>query len=120
MLTLLSSSIPLEYTFTSVILGILSGSDEVVELDKKNIASLESLHVFAFTSKGELLLAQSEGSFTPEQWEIAHDSAESICCGSATEKDRMQVEGEVQNANLQQWLRDTVQDRIDKDQAWKR
>lgn len=119
MLTLLSSSLPLASTFTSVALVITSSKlDNIVELDSKSLGSAESLHVFAFTSSGQLLLSESEGSFTIEEWEAVHDRAKQTC-SVAAQDDRMHVGGEVLEVNMKQWLRDTVQEQVGKDQAWK-
>jgi hypothetical protein len=41
----------------------------------------ESQHVFAYSGKGEILVAESEGEFAIEEWEEFVEEAEVICRG---------------------------------------
>ena len=43
-------------------------------------ARAQSIHVLAFTSHNELLLCESEGTFSPSEWENVLQVGESICC----------------------------------------
>lgn len=106
MLSLLSAALPLDTTYTSVLLGTDQDSiDKVVIWDQNIARRLTSLHVFAFSSSGGLLLSESEGYFTMDEWEAAHDRAKEICGGATPEE----------GLNLKQ----VVQDKIAKEQSWK-
>ena len=82
----------------------------------------DSLHVFAFTSHDELLLAESEGEFTLPDWERAHAAALKICCEpQARPGDAMLVDDETPRAgpDLRHFLRSTMETKIAADLHWK-
>jgi exosome complex component RRP46 len=62
LLALLSASIPLDTTYTATI----------TKLDT-------SMHVFAFSAEKQLLVAESEGDFKFEDWDVACAEAEEEC-----------------------------------------
>lgn len=120
MLTLLSSSLPLECTFTSIALAVRPDKHGgTAQLNTKSFTNAESIHVFAFTSTAQLLLSESEGTFTMQEWEETYDRAKSICCAQPGQGDRMQVEGERQDTNMKQWLHSAIEGQAQQDQAWK-
>lgn len=61
-----------------------------------------SLHVFAFDGEGRMVLAESEGSFTEEQWRRASSEAERMCGVSSAD------DFAGSNAGLSGWLREVV------------
>jgi exosome complex component RRP46 len=82
-LTLLSASIPLAMTLASVLLALTSngGSKRILRNPTfGEILSADSLHVLAFTSHGDLLVAESEGSFDVVDWEEIYEVGERACC----------------------------------------
>ncbi len=81
-LALLSASTPMRATATSTVVAVLAdgaGSRIVADPSPLEVERCQSLHVFAFTSHDELLLAESEGDFSWQDWEEAHSTAKRIC-----------------------------------------
>ncbi|KAF1982435.1 hypothetical protein K402DRAFT_424543 [Aulographum hederae CBS 113979] len=88
LLTLLSGAIPLRTTYTSTLLAVSPAPSPSEKptihtslITPQCLASATSLHVFTFTPAGDLLLAESEGSFDIETWERVYERAEAVCIG---------------------------------------
>ncbi|KAF2104433.1 hypothetical protein NA57DRAFT_70638 [Rhizodiscina lignyota] len=131
MLALLSASLPLASTYTSVGLALAMPSPvkkkaslsatAIMPIDDKALEQASSIHVFAFTADGDLLVAESEGLFAPEYWEHAYDRALELCIGSkdGRAEGEMVVEGEPEDRNESQWLRSVMQEKAEQEQRWK-
>ncbi|KAK7718248.1 exosome non-catalytic core subunit rrp46 [Botryosphaeria dothidea] len=118
-LALVSASIPLSTTLSSTLLAVSSVNSTILTTPSvKDLASASSVHVFAFTPKGELLVAESEGKFGLDTWDKLHDTAAQICCAAKAEDGNMDVDG-AEGTNLHEVLKDAVKQKIEKDQAWK-
>lgn len=79
-----------------------------------------SIHVFAFSSHGGLLLAESEGEFDLEVWTVCHDKAKIICLGVQDEQtDGDEIMGGVKEDGKHGWIRRTLQAKVARDQRWK-
>jgi exosome complex component RRP46 len=76
-----------------------------------------SIHVLAFTSHAEPLVIESQGSFTPAQWDEVCIQAEKICCGSTADPDAMVDEGD--GGGMMQFVQTVVEEKVDKDMAWR-
>lgn len=85
------------------------------------IREASSVHVLAFSAHHKLLLAESEGSFSIEQWEAVCDKAEDICCGSSIEEaDQMQDIGDSgAGASMKDFVTSTMQEKVALDLHWK-
>ena len=83
----------------------------------------QSIHVFAFAANERLLVSESEGSFTLDAWERAHDRAKEHCVGnvdkSAVGRDNMDVDEVSETRVINHWLRDVMREKSEKDQSWK-
>lgn len=131
MLTLLSASIPLATTYTSTLLALNARASDTkgegaartenVSIQTKATEGASSIHVFAFTAEGKLLLSESEGDFALEEWEQTHDRARELCMGgeAGAVKDKMDIKGEASHQNMNQWLRNAMHKKAEKDQRWK-
>lgn len=118
---MLSASVPLSMTLSATVLAVNSSDEIVREPSIKDTASSTSLHVLAFTSKGHLLLNESEGKFDFDTWEEVYERALVICHGTSTagsDGDVAMTENE-DSQPLEGLVRDTVQDQIHSDYAWK-
>lgn len=85
---------------------------------------IRSTHVFAFSGDRRLLLNESDGKFSYEEWEDAFEMAEEVCCkeedqGGVSLGDSMEVDGAVQSQNLEVWLRGVVKRKVEYEQRWK-
>ncbi|KAL3460797.1 hypothetical protein BJX64DRAFT_175181 [Aspergillus heterothallicus] len=120
-LALLSASVPLSMTLSATVLAVDLSGEIIREPSCANAAAAASLHVLAFTSKGHLLLNESEGTFDFDTWERVYERAQAICHGTSA----LGADGDVamsENADAQPLegvLRDTVEDRIHVEYAWK-
>ncbi|MDI1488499.1 MAG: exosome non-catalytic core subunit rrp46 [Ramalina farinacea] len=121
MLALLTTSIPLVMTVTAALICIDEDGAVLSNPDAKALRLAESVHVSAFSSLGKMTLAQSEGKFSINDWEKVHDSARQICLGPDSARDLgddVSMTSE-QEESLQEKLRNAVESRVSKEQAWK-
>ncbi|KAH7417340.1 hypothetical protein BKA64DRAFT_702115 [Cadophora sp. MPI-SDFR-AT-0126] len=122
-LALLSASIPLSMSLTSTFLALASdGSHRRVIVNPTLLESqaASSVHVMAFTSHGDLVVAESEGDFTLKDWEALHDAAKEICCDDSSTSGDMGDEGMGEkNESLLMFVKSTLEDKIERDLHWK-
>ncbi|CAO2655328.1 Nn.00g103920.m01.CDS01 [Neocucurbitaria sp. VM-36] len=136
LLSLLSASIPLRTTLTSVLIAIPSSASpnslsvpllSPTANELLRAKPIRSVHVFAFSGDQKLLLNESDGKFSYEEWAEACEKAEEICCGEEEEEggvklgegEGMELDGQIQEENLQQWLREVVRKKVEWEQRWK-
>ena len=79
MLALLSTSIPLSMTLTSTLIAVDFLGQLVQDPSVAQLREAESVHVFAFSSRGDLLLVESEGEFDIVIWGAAMEKARLVC-----------------------------------------
>ncbi|KAK2861247.1 hypothetical protein FQN49_004402 [Arthroderma sp. PD_2] len=121
LLGLLSAGIPMAMIYTTCIIAVSSAGESLPNPSTEQIKACASLHVLAFSSKGNLLLNESQGSFNMQQWDAIYDLAEKLCRGSVTvgdgDKD-ITMDGEASNS-LEKFIRETVEDKVREEFAWK-
>ncbi|KZF23668.1 hypothetical protein L228DRAFT_122105 [Xylona heveae TC161] len=122
-LALMSAAIPLGKTVTSTLVAV-SSSDEIIDSPSAaQLAEAASTHVLAFSSHGELLVNESEGSFSIETWERVYEQAQRLCRGEDKKGAGAMVDGsemEVDRADcLEDFVRGVMQEKTVKEQAWK-
>jgi exosome complex component RRP46 len=132
LLSLLSASIPLSTTLTSVAIAIPSQSSTTPLLSPTanellRAKAIKSVHVFAFSGDRRLLLNESEGAFSYEEWEEVCEMAEEVCCREEDEggvslggAESMDVDGQEKSENLEKWLREVVRRKVEWEQRWKK
>lgn len=123
-LALLSAALPLTATLTSTSLAIIADGQSkkvVINPSPREIQTSDSFHVFSFTSHDELILVESEGSFTVKEWDDAFVAAQQQCCSSDTtnDGDTLMDDGNRTGANLKQFTRSTMEEKIASDLHWK-
>ena len=92
-------------------------SDPTVE--ELEVAS--SIHVFAFSSHGDLLVVESDGEFGIEIWEEAYQKARSACRGeeeSDSESEDVSMDSD-NDTKLEDVLRDAVRQKVGREHKWK-
>lgn len=117
LLALLSAAIPLSMTYTSTILAVDSSNKIIREPSLDDCAKAKSQHVLAFSSKGHLLLNESQGSFDFDTWDRVYEQALSICRGSKAAGQDGDVSMEAKH-NLENFVRETVEHKIASDYSW--
>lgn len=80
-----------------------------------------SVHVLAFTSFGELLLAESEGDFTMTEWDQVYETSRSACCGAADSDGIHAVLDDAHQSGLdmRQFARSAAESKVAADLYWK-
>ena len=125
LLALLSASIPLSTVLTSALVAIPSASSSSLVFPTANqllrAKPIRSAHVFAFSGDGRLLLNESDGVFSPQEWDEAAETAEEVCCkeeGGVGLGEGMEVDGK-EGENLDAWLRQVVMDKVKWETRWR-
>lgn len=125
-LALLCAAVPLATTLTSILLAIRV-TEKGVEILKyptlPQIQVAQSIHVFAFTSDGDLLVAESEGEFDMDGWNEVFEEAKRVCSG--TEKKVgidmiLDESGIEENATMAQFIKHKMQEKAQADVHWKK
>jgi exosome complex component RRP46 len=113
-------------TLTSVSLALNSDESSRNIIRSPNLLefqSADSVHVLAFTSRGQLLVAESEGRFSMEDWDEVYRVGKEICCDSPkTDADDnvMQKEGlDEKTGSMTMFVRSILQDKVMADNHWK-
>ena len=124
MLALVSAAIPLRATATSTAIAVTregSAKKLITDPAPSEVETAESVHVLAFTSHEELLLAESEGDFTMKDWDEVHRAAQAICCdrGEKSGLDMVLDDEEQKGPDMGRFLRSMVESKITSDLRWK-
>lgn len=110
-------------TATSAFLALTSDGSARSIIKNPSIVQCEgadSVHVLAFTSHGDLLVAESEGSFSLEDWETVFEAAKAICCDdSKTSVDHSMQDGELEKGSMMDFVKSTLQTKVAADLHWK-
>lgn len=86
----------------------------------EQIQGASSVHALAFTSKGDLLVLESEGIFSLEEWDEIHGAGKANCCGSLARSDADMVEEDGdESTNMQYFVRSALQAKVESDLHWK-
>lgn len=93
----------------------------IVDPSPRQVEQARSVHVLAFTSHEELLLVESEGDFSMNEWDLVYDTIRSICCKAAANDEIDMVLGEDQQAgpDLRRFVRSAAETKITADLHWK-
>lgn len=107
-------------TLTSVFLAVTSvGSSRSTILENPSISQIQSansVHVLAFTSHGDLLVAESEGSFDLKIWDEIFEAGKAICCDNLETSHK--GSGET-GGGLATFIQSTLQQKAMGDLYWK-
>ncbi|KAK4160945.1 exosome complex component RRP46 [Cladorrhinum sp. PSN259] len=124
-LALLSAGVPMKATAaaTAVAVVLQDGVKKtVIDPSPREIEIAQSVHVLAFTSHDELLLAESEGDFTVKEWDDVYVAAKKVCCHSVPAKDGMEMALDEETAagpDMRHFLRSTMESKVAADLHWK-
>lgn len=103
-------------TYTATTLAVSPLNKIINEPSLNDCAKAQSLHVLAFSSKGHLLLNESQGAFDFDTWERVYEQATSIC--RETKVSSADGDMAMDASTLEGFLRDTVEDKLSADYAW--
>lgn len=122
-LALLSAAVPMRSTATST-LAAVSVEDEktkvIVDPSPRQVELSRSVHVLFFTSHDELLLAESEGDFSMDEWDQVYETAWSLCCRPPRKDiDMVLDDDQTPGPDLRQFVRSTAEAKVTADLHWK-
>ncbi len=106
-------------TLTSVYLALTSkGSSRSIIRNPTLLQSqsADSVHVLAFTSNGDLLVAESEGNFTLKDWEVVCDAGKTICCDDLKTNGDQDMDDD---GSLMMFVKSTLEEKLRADLQWK-
>ncbi|KFA66315.1 hypothetical protein S40285_01879 [Stachybotrys chlorohalonatus IBT 40285] len=123
-LGLLAGAVPMKGIATAVTLAIRDGGDQsiVVEPTVVEADQAKSIHVLGFTSSDELLLVESKGAFTLEEWNRVLEIGQTTCCrhherGPGT--DVSMRDGGVDSPSIRDFIRSVMETKTIGDLYWK-
>lgn len=123
-LALLSASMPLSTTLTSTFIALTSDGPSRTIIRNPTISqtqSADSVHVLGFTSHGDLLVAESEGTFNMDDWDEVYKVGRGECCNEASDDDGMQQDGlDGAHGRMAMFVKSALQSKTVEDLHWKR
>lgn len=120
MLAILSTSIPLATMITSTTIALDTGGNIILDPSPLHLQEAASTHVLAFSTNGRLIVAESEGQFDMDSWEIIVQEAHRICGGEINEDSDTDMRTESDNQNrLTSYMKSAVEAEIVASHQWK-
>ena len=119
-LALLSTSIPLSMTLTATLIAV-DGKRLISDPTAEQLKVAASIHVFAFSSHGDLLVVESEGEFGIETWEEAYQKAMLACRGEEEndgDSEDVSMDSD-SDTKLEDVLRDAIRQKVAREHKWK-
>ncbi|PNY23712.1 Exosome complex component rrp46 [Tolypocladium capitatum] len=108
-------------TATTLAVGVEGSDDDIVvdpgmaEADKA-----QSMHVLGFTSDDELLMVESAGSFTAEEWGKILQTGQRICCQDHDSGLDTAMSGDgLQSQSIRAFVRSVIRTKTSADLYWK-
>ena len=111
---------PLSTVLTSACLAV--GWDGHIELDPspEDLEASASRHVLSYASNGELVIAESEGSFTATDLRCATEVAERKCRDEMVNDKEHHVTGYLGHGpQLESTLRAAIRNKLEQEQRWR-
>lgn len=111
-------------TATSAVAAVSLGDGKTqitMDPSPREADKARSVHVLAFTSFSELLLAESEGDFTMTEWDQVYETSRSACCGVADSSGIHAVldEAHQNGPDMRQFVRSAAENKVAADLYWK-
>jgi exosome complex component RRP46 len=123
-LGLLTAAIPLKAIAVATLLAISRDDggkvDIIVDPSAVEADQAKSVHVLGFSSQDELLMVESEGSFSPQEWKQLLERGQSICCQhQQTGLDTAMADGELEPSSIKDFIRSVMETKVARDLYWK-
>ncbi|KAG5974211.1 hypothetical protein E4U55_000070 [Claviceps digitariae] len=122
LLGLLTAAVPLKAIAVATTLAISADNNNlVVEPSIEEASKAKSVHVLAFTSSDEVLLAESSGSFSIEEWDKILETGQRICCQDEASGIGAEISeaSNVQSASIKSFIRSVLEKKTTADLHWK-
>ncbi|OAQ72748.2 ribosomal protein S5 domain 2-type fold domain-containing protein [Pochonia chlamydosporia 170] len=120
-LGLLTAAVPLKTIATATTIAISADSNSlIVEPSTESAAKAKSLHALAFTSRDELLLVESSGSFSVEDWNKILETGQNVCCREQGSKLDTVMSGDgLESQSVRSFIRSVTETKAAADLHWK-
>ncbi|CAM1507061.1 Fc.00g067020.m01.CDS01 [Cosmosporella sp. VM-42] len=122
MLSLLTAAIPLKAIAAATVLAIPEdeGKDIIVDPSAVDADRAKSLHALSFTSQDELLFAESEGSFSVDEWTKILELGQRICCQQPQSGvDTTMAGSSIESIGMKNFIRSVMETKVAADVYWK-
>lgn len=106
-------------TLSSTIVAVTKADVIIQNPSPQQLQKAASVHVLAFSSKRDLLVAESEGTFDLDIWERAFEEAKRLCLGGESSDEESDAMDTGNLSGLDGVLRDVVGEKVTTDQNWK-
>lgn len=104
---------------TSTLIAIDAFGKLTIDPSMKEVQLASSIHVVAYSSQGDLLVIESEGSFSTDILEQVLETASQVCRGQSSEGIKnVNVHMEEGAMSLEDSVKMLVQRKIAKEQEW--
>lgn len=127
-LSLLTAAIPLKTIATAVTIAIPTASDQeqdgtsvIVDPSTREASTAKSLHVLGYTATDELLLVESQGTFTTDEWDTVLKTGQEVCCQAVQHglEDTAMTGSGLESASIRSFIRSVMETKIAEDLSWK-
>jgi exosome complex component RRP46 len=121
-LGLLTAAVPMKTVASATCLAITDGDGSSVKVDPTpaEIDQARSVHVLGFTADRDLLLAESEGSFSADEWTTVLQTAEKVCSRGQEAGDDAEMGGYgAESENVQQFMRSVLEAKAAQGLHWR-
>ncbi|KAI5466802.1 ribosomal protein S5 domain 2-type protein [Mariannaea sp. PMI_226] len=120
-LGLLTAAIPLKAIASATLIAIpQDGKDFIVDPTAVDSDRAKSVHVLGFTSQDELLLSESEGSFTADEWTKVLALGQRVCCQhEQTGVDTAMAGDNQESESMRDFIRSVMRAKVAEDLYWK-
>lgn len=107
-------------TLTSLSIAVDSSKKMLVNPDALALREAESVHVFAFSSLGDLLVVESAGEFDLQTFETATRLAQAKCTSKHTQyQDKSDMILDSREDTKEDILRSLIRQKFEKEERWK-
>lgn len=105
---------------TSTLIAIDAFGKLTIDPSMKEAQLASSIHVLAYSSQGDLLVIESEGSFSTDILEQVIETASQVCRGQSSEGSKNVIVHMEEGAmSLEDSMKMLVRRKIEKEQEWK-
>jgi exosome complex component RRP46 len=116
----LDAGVGMRATAMATTVAVMKGTTEVrVDPGVQDIKGARSLHVLGFSSVGDTVLVESEGSFTFEEWELVEELAQRTCLAGVRKSGDMMMQDEEAGQSVLDVLRGAVETKVTAEERWR-
>lgn len=95
-------------------------TDPVFDPSPRQVEQADSIHVLGFTRQGGLLLSESDGHFSQEEWDRVHNMARNICVEENKDDIAMALDDDSSRPiSMANFIREEAEAKTDSDLHWK-